>query len=1069
MEWRWFSSARGPCLRLLLAIVLLSALGALFSCAGVPAGFLGPSTPGPGNTPTPTSPAAPLPPAPAPPPLPAPAPVPPPAPASPPQVTIATTTLPAGISGEPYSATITAQGGVAPYAWSIASGALPSGLALSAASGVISGTPTQTGSFGFTAMVADADSQTQSAKFSISISAAPQPLVILTAKLAAGTTNVPYAAALLASGGLTPYTWSIGSGALPAGLKLDSATGQIGGTPTAAGSFNFTAQVTDSLAQTNSAALSLTVAAPPALAILTSGLPNGTSGVAYAAGLSAGGGITPYAWQITAGSLPTGLTLKPSGEIGGAPLTPGAFSFTAQVTDSAAQSKSAALSITVNAPPPLALVTSSLPAGTTGLSYSAALSASGGVTPFTWTMAAGALPAGLALNSSGAISGTPITAGTFDFTVQVNDSAGQIKTAPLSITISPPPALTVLTTLLPSGTSGTAYSATLSASGGVTPYGWSIAAGALPGGLSLSTAGAISGTPKTAGGFNFTAQVTDAAAQIKTAALNITINPAPALNLLTASLPSGTTGVTYSATLSASGGVTPYSWSISGALAGGLNLNASTGVISGTPTASGTFNFTVQVTDSAAQTKSAALSIAINPAPALSLLTTSLPPGTTGTSYSASLSAGGGVTPYTWTITAGALPAGLSLNSSSGEISGTPAAAGSFNFTAQVADSASQTKSAALSISISVPPLAITSASLPGGNVGTSYSATLTASGGVTPYTWSISAGSLPAGLSLGASSGAISGTPTAAGTSDFTVQVADSASHTQSAALSITIHPPPSDKITHVVVIMEENKSYGEVIGNDADMPYLNSLASTYGLAANYYANVLSSQGDYFMITMGEILTSNSSFTGVTSDDNIVRHLVNAGISWKAYAESIPHSGYLGDNAFPYMKIHNAFAYFSDVVNDSSQANNIVPFSQFASDLSSGNLPAYSFVIPNAYDDGHSCPPGNSNCGLSGEMALTDQWLQDNIAPLLSNSDFKQHGLLIITWDESDGSSSNGGGHVATVIAGAKVKPGYVSTTFYQHQSALKLSMQALGLTSFPNAAASAPSMTEFFSSPIP
>jgi len=174
----------------------------------------------------------------------------------------------------------------------------------------------------------------------------------------------------------------------------------------------------------------------------------------------------------------------------------------------------------------------------------------------------------------------------------------------------------------------------------------------------------------------------------------------------------------------------------------------------------------------------------------LRITTTSLPSGVFGTPYSAMLTAAGGVYPYTWTITAGSLPAGLSLNGSTGAITGTPTSIGTSNFAVQVADSETPpvTASAQLSITITVVPLRITTTSLPSGVFGTPYSAMLTATGGVYPYTWIITAGSLPAGLSLNGSTGAITGTPTGGGASIFTVQVADSESPPQTATAQLSI-----------------------------------------------------------------------------------------------------------------------------------------------------------------------------------------------------------------------------------------------------------------------------------------
>src|SRR5947209_5794633 len=159
----------------------------------------------------------------------------------------------------------------------------------------------------------------------------------------------------------------------------------------------------------------------------------------------------------------------------------------------------------------------------------------------------------------------------------------------------------------------------------------------------------------------------------------------------------------------------------------------------------------------------------------LSINTPALPNAITQTAYTGALSATGGITPYTWSITSGSLPPGLNLNSSSGAITGTPTTAGTFSFTAQAKDSSPTPQTATASASVLIVDLLqITTTSLPDPQVQTSYSATLTASGGMLPYVWSISSGNLPLGLSLDGSSGVISGVPTSTGSYAFTVEVSD-------------------------------------------------------------------------------------------------------------------------------------------------------------------------------------------------------------------------------------------------------------------------------------------------------
>ena len=258
---------------------------------------------------------------------------------------------------------------------------------------------------------------------------------------------------------------------------------------------------------------------------------------------------------------------------------------------------------------------------------------------------------------------------------------------------------------------------------------------------------------------------------------------------------------------------------------------------------------------------------------------------------------------------------------------------------------------------------------------------------------------------------------------------------------------PAGQPTFSHVVLVVEENHNYSEVIGNSA-MPYLNSLASQYGLATQYFANGHPSMPNYLMLTTGLTESFDDNFTGTINDDNVVRELVKAGKTWRAYEESIPSAGYLGTDAPPYVRRHNPFSFLSDIQQDSSQAANIVPFSQFSSDLANDSLPQYSFISPDINNDAHN-----------GTLGAADAWLQSNIAPLLASSTFKNSGLLIITFDEGENSDlDHGGGQVATVIVSSKSKTNFQSQTFYQHQSLLRLVLAASGVDTFPGLAGGAP-----------
>ncbi|MFZ2508003.1 MAG: Ig domain-containing protein [Steroidobacteraceae bacterium] len=361
----------------------------------------------------------------------------------------------------------------------------------------------------------------------------------------------------------------------------------------------------------------------PALNITTTGTTTAVIGTAFNFTIVVVGGTGAKTFSIT-GNLPAGLTLNTTtGAITGTPMGPvGTANFSITVMDSGTPPQSDTQALSLQAVDPLVIAAGALPDATVGAAYNQTVVATGGTAPYSFSISAGSLPAGLAISGAGSITGTPTaTATNQTFTVRVTDGSAtqQAATRSKSIRVT----LQLTTSVLPDGTAGIPYDQTMQARGGLPPYQWEVPLGPLPDGLALNAVtGAIFGTPPAscvAATSTFTARVTDSAAapaSASRAGLQITVNPGAALNITTLALPNGVVGIFYNAMVQAAGGVPPYSFAVNGTLPSGLGpINAMSGQLSGTPNTVETRSFDVIATDNCGTMDSQTLSITINAVP----------------------------------------------------------------------------------------------------------------------------------------------------------------------------------------------------------------------------------------------------------------------------------------------------------------------------------------------------------------------------------------------------------------------------------------------------------------------
>lgn len=693
--------------------------------------------------------------------------------------TVITTGVPTTATvGTAYSGTLdTSAPSSMTVTWSYDS-SLPSWLT-GDTSGNLSGTPTTAGSYSFTAIATITNYTEISAAITITVSSSSSSdssttinLAITTTSLTSATQHVPYSADLYASGYSTysSIAWSLASGStLPAGLSIttDGANGLIYGTPTSSGTSSFTVLVTLTSGDntyTDTQTLTLTVNSAPGLTISTDTLPDAFLNKQYSADIEATASAN---WSITSGTLPDGLrfsTISGKGRIYGTPSETGTFSITVRAV-AGAVSADKTFSLLVN-PANFSITTGqTLPPGTEGKTYLQALSTDAKITSRDsriWYVDSGDFPPGLTLSrDNGVISGTPTAEGSYNFRVRllVGD---QITAKTFNLFVIP--GLTIASSdAPPSGKEDTEYTYTFTAN--LFGAAWTVFAGTLPAGLTLAANGRLSGIPSKAGEYIFTVQAESGGLK---AYRQCTITIDPALSILTdPALPRAKVSTWYSVTLSAD---TDYSarWTLlNGTLPAGLTLNPATGTISGIPTEEVTSTFTIQ-----AEVGSylAARTFMLTVGGLLEILESADLTGWKEGEYNTITFTTDSAYPVSWSLTGGNLPAGLTFTN--GTLSGTPTTAGTYTFTI-TAEAGGLTASKTFTLEVAAaltiyPEYAMLQAKL--GAYSEYYFYVDEYVGGYA--LWSVSSGTLPAGMNLDGADGKIYGSPTTEGTYTFTVQV---------------------------------------------------------------------------------------------------------------------------------------------------------------------------------------------------------------------------------------------------------------------------------------------------------
>jgi hypothetical protein len=698
---------------------------------------------------------------------------------------------------------VTGGGGTTPLAFSI-SPALPTGLSINLMTGAITGTPGVTSTATtYTVTVTDANSATALNTFSLTVNSAPTATQSIAAKIL--TQNHAASFTPVTGGGGTPsLAYSI-SPTLPAGLSIDPTTGAITGTPSVpGGGVTYTVTVTDANGATATNTFQMAVNTPVVAtqAVASTGLTVNHAATSFTP-VTAGGGLAPLAFSISP-TLPTGLSIvSTTGAITGTPsVTSVATTYTVTATDANGATASNSFTLTVNSAPTATQSVASEALTQNHAATSFTPVTGGGGTPALAYSISPTLPSGLSLDpTTGAITGNPSAtsvATTYTVTVTDANSATASNTFSLTVNSAVTAAQSVATAILTQNHAATSFTP-VTGGGGTGTLGFSINP-TLPTGLSISpTTGVVSGNPSvTSVATTYTVTVTDANSATATATFSLTVNGAVTATQAIASqgLTLNHTAVSFTP-VTGGGGTGTLTFSINPTLPAGLSISPTTGVISGTPSVTSTATtYTVTVTDANSATASNTFSLTVNPVVTAtqSVATTILTQNHAATGFTP-VTGGGGTAPLSYSASP-TLPTGLSINPTTGAITGNPSVTSvATTYTVTVADANNATASAMFSLTVNsavTATQAVAATSLTQNHAAIGFTP-VTGGGGTGALAYSISP-TLPTGLSISPTTGAITGTPSATSVATtYTVTVTDTNTATATATFSLTVNTAPT------------------------------------------------------------------------------------------------------------------------------------------------------------------------------------------------------------------------------------------------------------------------------------